>query len=293
MSDFRSRAASFAADYGAILALLVALTATLGSLYYSEVAGFVPCTFCWYQRILMYPLVLLIFIGIFRHTEALPSFVLPLSLLGVVVSGYHVLLQNGLFGESGTCTIGVPCSIRYVNYLGFITIPLMCLTAFVIVSALMLLLLAGEPAGADTEPRLATSQITGIGLLLVALLALWGVAFTGRPASETTPPETSAATSEGEALFNQTTLGSGPGCMACHSTDAARITVGPSIAAIGQTAAERVPGQTAEAYLRESILQPDAYVVDGYVPGIMYQLYSESLTEAQIDALVDYMLALD
>ena len=293
MSAFRSRVASFVADFGPILALLVALTATLGSLYYSEVAGYTPCTFCWYQRILMYPLVLLIFIGIFRHTEALPAFVLPLSLLGVGVSGYHVLLQNGLLGEAGTCAIGVPCSIRYVNYLGFITIPLMCLTAFVLVSALMLLLLANEPAGEQEEPHLAISQLTGVGLLLVALLALWGVAFTGRPMSESTAAMTSSAASDGEALFNQVTLGGGPGCMACHSTDTVRITVGPTVAGIGRIASERVPGQTAEAYLRESILNPDAYVVDGYAPGIMYQLYSENLTEAQVDLLVNYMLSLD
>ena len=104
----------------------------------------------------------------------MPYFALPLSLLGTGVSSYHVLLQNGLFGEAGTCAIGVPCSIRYVNYLGFITIPLLCLTAFILISILMLMLLGGEPADQGAEPTLSSWQLGGAGLLVIVLLALWG-----------------------------------------------------------------------------------------------------------------------
>lgn len=86
----------FLQDYGEVLALLVAITATLGSLYYSEVAKFVPCTLCWYQRILMYPLTLILLVGIIKQDEHLPFYVLPFSLLGMGVSTYHVLIENGV-----------------------------------------------------------------------------------------------------------------------------------------------------------------------------------------------------
>lgn len=132
-------AASFWAQYGALFAFAVAVAATLGSLYYSEVAGFIPCTLCWYQRILMYPLALLIPVGLILRDEYLPRYVLPLSTLGIVVSTYHYLTQWGLFAESAACRAGVPCSGRYVDYLGFITIPFMALTAFVLITVIMFL----------------------------------------------------------------------------------------------------------------------------------------------------------
>ena len=70
-------------QYGAYLALVPALVALLGSLYYSEIAGFVPCTLCWYQRILMYPLTLISLVGIIKQDEYLPNYVLPFSVIGI------------------------------------------------------------------------------------------------------------------------------------------------------------------------------------------------------------------
>jgi disulfide bond formation protein DsbB len=130
--------ASALEEYGPLAAMIVAWVAMLGSLYYSEVAGFIPCKLCWYQRILMYPLTLITLVGVIRHDDYLPGYVLPFSLLGMGVSTYHYLIQVGVFGQPGACTVGVPCSVRYVNYAGFITIPLMALTAFVLISVLML-----------------------------------------------------------------------------------------------------------------------------------------------------------
>jgi disulfide bond formation protein DsbB len=128
----------FLQKYGAYLAFLVALTAMLGSLYFSEVAGFVPCTFCWYQRILMYPLTIITLVGIIEQDEFLFNYVLPLSIIGIGFSSYHYLLQLGIFGLSNGCTIGIPCNLRYVNYFGFITIPFMALTAFILITLIML-----------------------------------------------------------------------------------------------------------------------------------------------------------
>jgi disulfide bond formation protein DsbB len=123
--------------YSPYLAFGTALIATLGSLYYSEIARFVPCTLCWYQRILMYPLTLITLVGILRQDEHLADYVLPLSILGIVASSYHYLIQLGVLGHPAVCSAGVPCNLRYVNYFGFVTIPLMALTAFVIITLVM------------------------------------------------------------------------------------------------------------------------------------------------------------
>jgi disulfide bond formation protein DsbB len=128
---------TFWQQHGAYLALAPALTAMLGSLYYSEIAGFVPCTLCWYQRILMYPLTLIILVGIFQQDEYLPNYVLPFSVIGIAVSTYHYLIQLGVFAHPAACAVGIPCNLRYVNYFGFVTIPFMALTAFTMITIIM------------------------------------------------------------------------------------------------------------------------------------------------------------
>ncbi len=134
----REKLVSVLQNYAAQLAFGPALAALLGSLYFSEIAGFVPCELCWYQRILMYPLTVIILVGVFNADRLLPRYVLPLSLTGMGVSSYHYLLQNNVFAEEGVCSFGVSCSLRYVNIAGFITIPFMALTAFTMITLLML-----------------------------------------------------------------------------------------------------------------------------------------------------------
>jgi disulfide bond formation protein DsbB len=130
-----------------VVALLAAWIAMLGSLYFSEVAGFVPCKLCWIQRILMYPLTIILLVAMLRRDDGVPTYVLPFSLLGIGVSTYHYLLQKtDLFTESTVCSGGVPCSIAYINWLGFITIPFLALTAFVIITISMAFFLANRPA---------------------------------------------------------------------------------------------------------------------------------------------------
>ena len=124
-------------DYGGWLAFIVALAAMLGSLYYSEVAGFIPCRLCWYQRILMYPLVAVTFVGALRRDDFLPGYVLPLSITGMGVSAYHYLMEKGIVAASSTCSADVPCNITYVNYLGFITIAFMAFVAFTLITLIM------------------------------------------------------------------------------------------------------------------------------------------------------------
>ncbi len=128
----------FLEDYGGWLAFIIATVATLGSLYYSEIAGFIPCRLCWYQRILMYPLVVVTLVGALKRDEYLPAYVLPLSIACMLVSGYHILMERGVIPPSATCAADVPCNISYVSYLGFITIAVMAFTAFTLITLIML-----------------------------------------------------------------------------------------------------------------------------------------------------------
>jgi disulfide bond formation protein DsbB len=116
-------------------ALVVAAVATGGSLYFSLVMGLVPCDLCWYQRILMYPLVPFITVGLLR-SDPLKPYVLPLSVGGFAVAVYHNYLQ--MTPATGACTSEVPCSVVQYSFHG-VTIPQMSLTAFGIITALFLL----------------------------------------------------------------------------------------------------------------------------------------------------------
>ncbi|WP_138419764.1 disulfide oxidoreductase [Aquibacillus sediminis] len=118
------------------------VVATLGSLFFSEVMRFTPCELCWYQRILMYPLVIIYGVSLVKKdwNMSLPGLIL--SGIGVFVSLYHYLIQKtNLFPNAGDSCGLVPCTTEYVNYFGFITIPLMALTAFIIIFTLHMLLL--------------------------------------------------------------------------------------------------------------------------------------------------------
>ena len=114
------------------LAWIIALIATVGSLFFSEVMQLPPCVLCWYQRIAMYPLVLIIGVGIVTRDSRMKNYALPLCLIGLAISIYHNLLYYGLIPESITpCTEGISCTSRQIEWLGFITIPLMALSAFI------------------------------------------------------------------------------------------------------------------------------------------------------------------
>ena len=127
-------------SYLAYIAWAQALVASAGSLFFSEVLKFTPCVLCWYQRILMYPLVVILAVGILTQDRRLRLYVLPLSIAGLAVAGYHNLIYYGIIPEGATqCTLGVSCSTRYLSLLGFIDIPLMSLTAFAVITIAMLL----------------------------------------------------------------------------------------------------------------------------------------------------------
>lgn len=129
---------SFFKDYGIYLAWLVSLVATAGSLYLSEILHYEPCKLCWFQRIFMYPQVLLLGIAAFRNDRAILSYVLPLSFIGGSISVYHYAEQKlPVLAKLTPCKIGVPCNIDYLNWWGFITIPFLALIAFVLIICLL------------------------------------------------------------------------------------------------------------------------------------------------------------
>ena len=118
----------------------VALVATTGSLYFSEVMRLPPCTLCWYQRIAMYPLVLILSIGIATSDPRARLYALPFAVTGWVIAAYHNLLYYKIIPEGfTTCTSGVSCTSRQLEWLGFITIPLLSLTAFTLLLVLLAL----------------------------------------------------------------------------------------------------------------------------------------------------------
>lgn len=121
-------------------AWVLALFSAAGSLFFSEVMDLPPCVLCWYQRIAMYPLVLIIGIGIVANDDRWKTYALPLALTGLAISVYHNLVYYGAIPESLTpCTQGVSCSERQIEWLGFITIPLMGLASFITIAALVLI----------------------------------------------------------------------------------------------------------------------------------------------------------
>ena len=121
---------------------LVASVATLGSLFFSEIMEFVPCTMCWYQRIFMYPLILIFLVNLLYPDDKLFKYSLLLVVVGISFSFYHNLLMWGLISESAVpCKQGIPCSTEYFEYFGFVNIPFLSLSAY---GLILFLLLVGQ-----------------------------------------------------------------------------------------------------------------------------------------------------
>lgn len=117
----------------------VALLATLGSLTYSEILGFTPCKLCWLQRIFMYPQAIIFGLALYKKDSKIFDYGLALSGVGILISLYHYLLQFGLVPEPACSATGVSCLKQFVIEFGYITVPLMALTAFALIILLSLL----------------------------------------------------------------------------------------------------------------------------------------------------------
>lgn len=132
---FRLRA--LVRDFAPWAKVVVTGSAMAASLYYSEVVGFVPCEFCWYQRIAMYPLVFVTLIAALTRDQGAARYVVPLAAVGLLLSTYHYQLQ--MFPDQPTmCAPDAPCTTRYVNQFGFVSIPFMAGSGFFSVLMLQL-----------------------------------------------------------------------------------------------------------------------------------------------------------
>jgi disulfide bond formation protein DsbB len=120
------------------IAFAIALIATAGSLWFSEGGGYVPCRLCWIQRIAMYPLVPVLLVAALRrdHRAGVQyAFVMPIA--GILTAGYHLYIEANPEAESASCKIGAPCSVKWIEEFGYITIPMLAMTAFVAIAALL------------------------------------------------------------------------------------------------------------------------------------------------------------
>lgn len=125
-----------------IIIWTVSLVATFGSLYFSEVRGYEPCTLCWYQRILMYPIVLISGVALFQKNARIALTLAVFSIVGGSISLYHYGIQKLSFlSDSAPVCGNVSCTGQYINYLGFITIPFLALTAFLIIFIISLFIM--------------------------------------------------------------------------------------------------------------------------------------------------------
>ena len=127
-------------------AFLVAAIATGGSLFFSDVAGFIPCELCWYQRICMYPLSIATLLAALFDDHRAARYLLPLPIVGAGVSVYHLLIENGVVKQGQTCLLSAPggCATKWIEEFGYVTIPVLALTGFALCFAF--LFLAALPA---------------------------------------------------------------------------------------------------------------------------------------------------
>ena len=133
------------------VAWIVAAVTMLGSLYYSKIRGYIPCELCWYQRIALYPWAVVLGIAAWRRDVAIRIYAIPVLVIGAVISTYHVYIQNWPpDGGTSFCTADAPCTTRYIDEFGIVSIPFMALSAAVFI--ITLLAVARPSVGAARDP---------------------------------------------------------------------------------------------------------------------------------------------
>jgi disulfide bond formation protein DsbB len=128
------------------LCWLVVSVSVLGSLFFSYVMEFPPCVLCWYQRIFLFPLVLILAVGLFPLDKKVVKYALPLAVAGWLTAAYHNLLYVGIIPESiQPCSKGVSCTEEYINLFGFLSIPMLSLLSFTTIIALLIIFYRRTP----------------------------------------------------------------------------------------------------------------------------------------------------
>ena len=122
------------------LAFTAALMSALGSLYFSEIAHFPPCVLCWYQRICMYPLVVIFAVGIIKKDTLMKLYAWPLVIVGWLIAVYHNLLYYNVLPEAAApCRAGISCTTKFIEWFGFLTIPSLSLISFTFIGIMLIL----------------------------------------------------------------------------------------------------------------------------------------------------------
>jgi len=143
------RVPSWARELALPLAATIATVTTLGSLYYSEVAGYPPCTLCWYQRIAIYPQVIVLGVAAIRRDREVWRTAVPLAVIGAAISVWHIVIERNP-SLAGACDPSNPCTIKWVEEFGFLTFPTMALVAaFAFIT--LTLLVRRPDAGRDAD----------------------------------------------------------------------------------------------------------------------------------------------
>jgi disulfide bond formation protein DsbB len=121
---------------------LVAGISVMGSLFFSHVMEFAPCVLCWYQRIFLFPLVIVLAVGLFPFDKRVVKYTLPLAIVGWLTAAYHNLLYAGIIPENiQPCSRGVSCTEEYIELFGFLSIPMLSLLSFTSIIVLLIILL--------------------------------------------------------------------------------------------------------------------------------------------------------
>jgi disulfide bond formation protein DsbB len=135
-------------------AFVVAAVATGGSLFFSQVANFIPCELCWFQRICMYPLSAILLLAALAGDHRVARYLLPLPLVGGGVSVYHILVENHVIAQASQCLVSAPggCATKWINEFGYMTIPTLALTGFVLLIGFLVLASFGDASTPATLP---------------------------------------------------------------------------------------------------------------------------------------------
>jgi len=144
------RVPPWARDLALPFATAIALVTTLGSLYYSEIAGYPPCVLCWYQRIAIYPQVIVLGVAALRRDVEVWRTSVPLAAVGMAISAWHVFIERNP-ALAGPCDPANPCTIKWVEEFGFLTVPTMAFVAGAAFIALTLLARRPDAVPASTD----------------------------------------------------------------------------------------------------------------------------------------------
>jgi disulfide bond formation protein DsbB len=284
-----SRERGTAARVALYVALAASWVAMCGSLFMSEALGWIPCQWCWYQRIFMYPIALIQAVGLMTRDRNVPKYALTLAIPGILASTYHIGLQKiPELAKLETCTTTAPCSADYLNWFGFVTIPMLAWVAFaiIIVASVIALRANREPENYLAEgPLLGLSPIASVLIVVVAIAALFfltGVMLRAQRPSATLANTVQAGATSGQAASRESAVALyAESCAGCH---------GPASGGVQLIRADYLKGKSDLEVMAMIRAGRAANALDNFSGKAMPANGGRiSLTDGQLLALVSYL----